>query len=214
MCGIGALLGACSTPEEQHEIIRAIMEVLQRRGPDSQQVVHPTPECAIMASVLSMRGSYVVPQPVTAKLPGGRNTDIVFAWNGEVFGGSSVVVSPAEGDTMRVLEELTKALSSANSYDAAVAATRVVLEGIEGPYAFILYIPDLKCVLFGRDPLGRRSLLKSTNGDGTKNSFFALTSVSPRITTLQLEEVEVNGFFGFHFDDRSVTECVWSHRRI
>jgi asparagine synthetase B (glutamine-hydrolysing) len=30
---------------------------------------------------------------------------------------------------------------------------------VHGPYAFVYYSRDLGCVIFGRDPFGRRSLL-------------------------------------------------------
>ncbi|RNF21713.1 asparagine synthase (glutamine-hydrolyzing) [Trypanosoma conorhini] len=101
-------------------------------------------------------------------------------WNGEVFGGA-LQLPPEVSDTTAVLERLHQLehdaaagfcdtfSGTANVRYAAALATaqasfsescvRFFEREIEGPYAFVYYAHSLRLFLFGRDPLGRRSLL-------------------------------------------------------
>lgn len=38
---------------------------------------------------------------------------------------------------------------------------RDVLATVEGPYAFIYFRAETQCLYYGRDPLGRRSLMST-----------------------------------------------------
>lgn len=95
-------------------------------------------------SVLHLRGLSVTQQPIESP-----RTGSLLLWNGEVFEGLSL--SDTENDGKAVLDSLE------NRGERSVPE---VFVDIEGPYSFIYYDASLKQVWFGRDPLGRRSLMK------------------------------------------------------
>jgi asparagine synthetase B (glutamine-hydrolysing) len=77
-------------------------------------------------------------------------------------------------------------LAAADGVDAVLD----VLRGIEGPFAFVYYDAAAGRVFFGRDRLGRRSLLMSPTGQGE----LALCSV-PGDAREGWREVEADGIY-------------------
>lgn len=75
-------------------------------------------------------------------------------WNGEVFGG--LQISTSSSDTGLVLDLLLAATRTGDDVGIGLAAA---LSTILGPYAFLFWHSESECLYFGRDPMGRRSLL-------------------------------------------------------
>ncbi|CAM9789093.1 unnamed protein product [Scytosiphon promiscuus] len=144
MCGIGFILGVC--PAGQSDLERCI-GALRRRGPDAgKQTVVDLEEgrtLHLMAAVLHLRGEHLCPQP--AEDVDGN----VLLWNGEVFDGLDVARS--ESDTAVVLRAL-----AATSDDQEVVTA---LQGISGPFSFVYWCPERRALYYGRDSIGRRSLV-------------------------------------------------------
>ncbi|XP_065192445.1 asparagine synthetase domain-containing protein 1-like isoform X2 [Sycon ciliatum] len=95
-------------------------------------------------------------------------TNDVLLWNGEVFDGVEVSVGRNDGSVLlELLSKCTDLVCSREDYIVSVLAT------IHGPWAFVFWQADEQRLWFGRDCIGRRSLLWSSFADGT----FALSSV-------------------------------------
>ena len=176
MCGI---FFSCS--QEQHRPPSdTLLNDLRRRGPDGANSVTPSVTLDISASrnsgsemqklayfltffstVLSLRGNSVVRQPL-------RDLDSgsLLCWNGEAWkvGGKSVQGNDAEyvfdlflGATRRHSDNADDTLTS---HDHSLQAVAEMLSSITGPYAFVFYDAQYHRVFYGRDALGRRSLLR------------------------------------------------------
>ncbi|TDL28534.1 hypothetical protein BD410DRAFT_711708 [Rickenella mellea] len=137
------------------------------RGPDAQgeQIFNATNgdglelQIRFFASELRLRGDQPIEQPHI------RDGD-VFCWNGEVFEGLDV--GDTENDGVKLFELI-------RNIDNAVKL-REILGSIEGPYAFTYFHKKTSRLFYGRDPLGRRSLLIHTPTQ--ENPYFILTSTS------------------------------------
>ncbi|GAB7338962.1 hypothetical protein MBLNU457_5635t1 [Dothideomycetes sp. NU457] len=192
-----------------------LLELLRNRGPDHvSQVVHevsldqgnhePASEtsqqsvfisCA--SSVLSLRGNATVEQPATlAEELDGRKESAFLCWNGEAwtFAGAAIQGNDSE-HILRLLSHVSAAAIScqAKFHEQAIAEA---LASYSGPYAFAFYEPLLRRLYFGRDLLGRRSLLYRTTSEGE----LVLSSV-PEGAGIQWTEVETDGI---HFIDLDI----------
>ncbi|XP_043986672.1 asparagine synthetase domain-containing protein 1 [Gambusia affinis] len=178
MCGIFCLLSRSAAPEEWDQ---AVLEALQRRGPDSSRDVSVTGtdsgyRCLFSAHVLHMRG-LLTPQPWRDAAGN------ILLWNGEIFEG--LPVDPDQNDTT-VLSQRLQSCGTA-------AEILAVLSAVRGPWAFIYHQRAAECLWFGRDFFGRRSLLWSFSA-GT----MTLTSVavhSPTSDPRSWQEVPAAGVF-------------------
>ncbi|XP_075962793.1 asparagine synthetase domain-containing protein 1 [Anarhichas minor] len=162
MCGIFCLLSLSPT---QCVWDKTLHEHLRRRGPDLSQDLtvggtDPCYQCLFSAHVLHLRG-LLTPQPVR------DDTGNVLLWNGEIFGGLPVM--PEENDTAVVSERL----SSCDGPSEILS----VLSAVRGPWGFVYYQKAGDYLWFGRDFLGRRSLLWKF--DAEVNAL-TLTSVAAR----------------------------------
>jgi asparagine synthetase B (glutamine-hydrolysing) len=157
MCGIGIIRCHKSIECCSNENVGCWRQVLHARGPDSFESV--TLESGLVlstffASVLSLRGdenenenanNVVVRQPLCSKRTGN-----MLLWNGEIFGG--VALAPHESDTRALLD----LLDGGSDDDDSILQ---VLANVDGPHAFCYYDRRNDRLWFGRDRLGRRSLL-------------------------------------------------------
>ncbi|MCJ1243735.1 hypothetical protein MMC30_000932 [Trapelia coarctata] len=174
MCGIwfSCSLQRPILPDDQ------IIALLQNRGPDSLNVIRKTiqsnPSCTshggvpedraihlvFVASVLSLRGTRIVPQPLLDEDSGS-----LLCWNGEAWklDGESIHGNDAEAVFKSLL-----AFARSYPYDpeteseghaTALAVVTPTFETIAGPYSFVFYDGLYQRVYYGRDPMGRRSLL-------------------------------------------------------
>lgn len=128
------------------------------------------------ASVSSLRGDPVLPQPLTSEIPltsRDRSRDdgkFVFCWNGEMWKYRDIGLADGLNDTDFVFKLLMSRLRGVPREDgpddypsASSSALLKVFKEISGPYAFIFFDPISRYLYFARDCLGRRSLvLKQT----------------------------------------------------
>lgn len=157
---------------------------LERRGPDSFKSLHrevkgktsdnslDNEPCVFyltfIATVLSLRGDCIVEQPLEDKQSGS-----LLCWNGEAW---KINGAPIFGnDAVAVLDLLVKAVSlhtggsskDISSDEEASRAVLDVLSTIAGPSAFVFYDAQFQRLYYGRDALGRRSLLQKIDGSGS-----------------------------------------------
>lgn len=131
---------------------QTLPETISRRGPTFQSMLN---EEGFMfgASVLHLRGEFC-PQPLASER-------YIFAFNGEVFDPLERYNPQTDNDTSHIFHELCKGQE-----------LRAVLSSLKGPFAFALYDRSSKALYFGRDSIGRRSLLWLEDP-------FTLSSVAP-----------------------------------
>ncbi|XP_031145520.1 asparagine synthetase domain-containing protein 1 [Sander lucioperca] len=190
MCGIFCLLSLSSA---HFEWDKTVHEHLKRRGPNLSRDLtvrgtNPSCRCFFSAHVLHMRG-ILTPQPFQ------DNTGNVLVWNGEIFGG--VPVMPEENDTA----VLSQRLSSCDSPSEILS----LLSAVRGPWAFVYYQKAGDYLWFGRDFLGRRSLLWKF--DAAVNAL-TLTSVAAQSSgpdRSAWQEVPAAGVY--RIDLKAVTEA-------
>ncbi|WFD32702.1 hypothetical protein MSPP1_003752 [Malassezia sp. CBS 17886] len=152
------------------------------RGPDcAEESVWEVAGGAVrvFAAVLCLRGAEVTAQPFVDAVSHG----LVFLWNGQMFasrtdmpwGGadapahgdaarcqwSPACPPPAENDGAALFRHLVRATTDAHARgeaDPVECALHATVSCVQGPYAFLLLDRNER-VLYGRDALGRRSLL-------------------------------------------------------
>jgi asparagine synthetase B (glutamine-hydrolysing) len=188
MCGI-----YCALSRHGHVLAPpdSLLAKLQSRGPDAlrQHVVRVSPILCLTftASVLSLRGDTVVPQPLVD-----ADTGSVLCWNGEAWGIGGARV---EGNDSEAVFRLL--------VDAARDSRRGVLDAfasIRGPYSCIFYDARRRELFFGRDVLGRRSMVRSMTSSGD----FILCSVPDADATWT--EVEADGMYVVSLSELSGSE--------
>lgn len=102
-------------------------------------------------------------------------------------------MSEYENDGMKLLQELCKVESDEQ--------VMTVLGSLEGPYAFVFYHAGSQSLYFGRDPLGRRSLL--VHWPTLRRPYFVLSSVSDGADSqvFSFEELETGFLFRLWLSD-------------
>ena len=150
MCGIGLdlLVGIDADAPLAHGNELPVA-ALHRRGPDSlveRVLASQTPRFSLrlVGAVLSLRGPEVVAQPLA------DTAGNVLLFNGEIFGGDGVHVPPGASDTARLLAALGTA-----------ANIPALLHRVHGPWALAYWHAASRTLWYGRDRLGRRSLLRA-----------------------------------------------------
>lgn len=182
MCGIYAALSASPAHQPSPEL----QQCLCNRGPDhvgtvQSRIAGVTSSAGDVyltctATVLSLRGDHVAQQPLVDEASGS-----VLCWNGEAWKIQGQLVQGNDGEA--VLSLLTDA-SRRHDEDHVLN----VLRSIEGPFAFIFFDKPSGRLYYGRDRLGRRSLLLHAGGP------FVLSSIVEQ-PTLGWEEVEPDGCY-------------------
>ncbi|XP_076352988.1 asparagine synthetase domain-containing protein 1-like [Tachypleus tridentatus] len=168
--------------------------ILKRRGPDgtNSRIIHvgDKVKALFFASVLHLRGTSVVQQPYE------DNYGNVLLWNGEIFHGLGLEVEKEECDTIR----LSKWLSNGRCCEDFLK----VISNIKGPWSFIYWHAVTKCLWFGRDIFGRRSLLwkNEINSIGT----FSLCSVS--LEDRSWEEVPADGLYCLDLNEENLENSI------
>lgn len=208
MCGVGLFLHrvtAATAGQESTAAVASLEEAIAPRGPDQQgnMVLALGNEWSLvlLASVLHMRGPCICSQP--AQDASGN----VLLWNGEVFAesqgreedkdrsgivedfGGESTLQLMNNDTEKLLQELGGPLDGRVSdldegrSDALLPISRHVrrtLAKIKGPWAMIFYHSASNTLHFGRDRLGRRSLVmsKASGRDDEDMDWMAVASTS------------------------------------
>jgi asparagine synthetase B (glutamine-hydrolysing) len=162
---------------------QGILDVLEQRGPDSIQTVQRTIHAShkvwyltFISTVLALRGDTVISQPLV------HDDGSLLCWNGEAWTIEGVTVVGNDGQV--VLEKLI----SPNSRD--LTSIHCVLRQLSGPYSFIFFDNHSQCLFYGRDSLGRRSLLVNQSNPGE----LSITSTSEGRGTEWLE-LETKGIY-------------------
>lgn len=186
MCGIHVSI----SPSRPADISPDLKRCLCSRGPDHTATREtrlgddnedaPATHLAFTSTVLALRGDHIARQPLVD--PEGGS---VLCWNGEAWriGGSDL----RSGNDGEVIADLLKEPS--NSVEERQEVILGVLRSISGPFAFVYFDRAHGRVYFGRDRLGRRSLLVREDGRGV-----VLSSVADSIDPLW-REVEADGIY-------------------
>lgn len=156
MCGIYFSLSrveARQPDSKDLENLRArgphALQTIERSGPQDNYRVDAVSHLIFSSSVLALRGDKIQSQPLVDDTTGS-----VLCWNGEAwkFDGDRI----DGNDTHRVFRELCAAVASG---DLSQGISNVLTK-ITGPFAFVFYDALHSTVYYGRDRLGRRSLIQ------------------------------------------------------
>ena len=155
-----------------------LIKLLRNRGPDSLNTVqrtirsdHPGTcpsrdpvrealHVVFVASVLSLRGTNIVTQPLLDEA-----SDSVLCWNGEAW---KLGDEPIHGNDAEVVFKSLLACTQSfrhgsetepDELTVCLRAMRKTLDTVSGPYSFVFHDGLSHRVFYGRDPVGRRSLL-------------------------------------------------------
>lgn len=197
LCGLNETLLdrlSCRGPDSSHTI--------SRKGPSLKSTSHDNesttsattknPEqikhldLTFHSTVLSLRGSSLTPQPINDPASGN-----ILCWNGEAWRIGDKRLEYGESDTDVIFELLQNAQrQSRRSIHVEDGEDEVIkaLMTIHGPFAFVYHDSESGRVYFGRDCIGRRSLLYKTDG-----SSFMLSSVGDG--SAGWEEVPADGIY-------------------
>ncbi|KAF9916373.1 hypothetical protein BX616_003924 [Lobosporangium transversale] len=225
MCGI--LFGIQRTKDvsslEYSRTWSTLQELNARRGPSAQDThsvkidqdytqcgdVGSGKEMTFYGAVLHLRGDRVTRQPHVSK------TGNILLWNGEIFDG--IFVDHHENDGEVLMTKL-EAFSQTDNVQSHTNRILQVMASIEGPYAFVYFHALTRTIHFGRDCLGRRSLLwHKRNNEGSNIDLpFILTSVgysSFRKDLMLMEEVPADGIYRLALEAQSkmsLTRYPWA----
>ncbi|EXM24164.1 hypothetical protein FOTG_08661 [Fusarium oxysporum f. sp. vasinfectum 25433] len=144
MCGIHAII----SPSPEQTLTSVSERCLVNRGPDHTGTVRMQLDDLFLtftSTVLSLRGDHVAKQPLVDHV-----TESILCWNGEAWGIRGESVQGNDGEAILAL--LAEASRGAGD-------VLDILRAIEGPFAFIYLDKPAKRLYYGRDRLGRRSLL-------------------------------------------------------
>ncbi len=139
-----------------------------------------------------MRGSSTVKQPLKDSESGS-----LLCWNGEAW---KIEKQSIQGnDVEYVLKVFSNATKRQNDNADNTLASRNhslqcvvdMLSSIIGPYAFIFHDAQHHRIFYGRDPLGRRSLLIKRFSNGN----IVLSSICDPTESADWMEVEANGIY-------------------
>ncbi|KAH9884686.1 asparagine synthase-domain-containing protein [Xylariomycetidae sp. FL2044] len=205
MCGIHARIST----NGQVPISAALKQALCNRGPDHfgqthRQIGSVAPDTRAVhldftSTVLALRGDHIAKQPLESPA-----TDSVFCWNGEAWRIGGATVDGNDGEA--IFAKLGDARAEARELD-----TLDVLRSIEGPFAFVYYDAEGKSLYFGRDRLGRRSLLWHSDADDSSLSFSSIAD----FPATGWEEVEADGIYSVDLDSFSfdilITDRIVKH---
>lgn len=181
-----------------------IAKRLQARGPDSAWTVYakyaldPSQRDTLKdetfltfhSTVLSLRGSQTVVQPYQ-----GPDKKFTLCWNGEAW--SIDGRCTFNNDTEAVYQLLANASAAQSDSDVLEkdigSGTEVVeaLSRICGPYAFVFFDHPRGRLFFGRDFLGRRSLMKRITNEGD----LIISSISDGNVAQGWDEIEADGVY-------------------
>jgi asparagine synthetase B (glutamine-hydrolysing) len=184
MCGIFCSVSVTGhvVPSKRHCLL------LERRGPDSSQELKQKSENVYLtcfSTVLALRGDHTVVQPVQHP----DHLNAFLCWNGEAWKyGDEPILANDSNVVFAKLSSLLKASDGNASTSASIM--QQALNSITGPYAFAYYDPRSDTLFFGRDPLGRRSLMYRIDENGS----FILSTISGQ-QDQGWQEVEADGIY-------------------
>lgn len=163
-------------------------ELIQHRGPDSYETecvrVNQTAGYLTFASsVLGLRGDSIQRQPLV------DDNQSVLCWNGEVWKFADRALDG--NDTYTIFQSFMDAVKPHNCEEADDTVKRLctAVNNISGPFSFVFYDSCSCRIFYGRDYLGRRSLLHGWSCDGS----FRISSIRDSNVSDCFEEVDTTG---------------------
>ena len=217
MCGIFFSLSREGhlAPDEE------LLDALRERGPDSmgmqsrtvtvQPITSANPLAqsrflTFVSTVLSLRGDSIIDQPLEDP-----NSGSLLCWNGEAWKIDNALVQG--NDAKAVFDLLLQASQSCNSCprdgpsspDQGFQNVIQAIGSITGPYAFVFYDAQSRRVFYGRDALGRRSLVMKRYGAGN----LAISSVSDATEADGWDEVEADGLYMLDIEGNATSHIPW-----
>ncbi|KAI1456857.1 asparagine synthase-domain-containing protein [Annulohypoxylon moriforme] len=197
MCGIHAVISTDAT----RSISPELKTLLSNRGPDHfGQICRELPfedgDSVILnftSTVLALRGDHIARQPLASP-----TTRSVLCWNGEAWRINGQSIS-SKNDGELILAQLDA--TDASSGEARESHILNVLRNIDGPFAFLFYDAQINRLYFGRDRLGRRSLLFNQPEDGNSFSFSSVADVP----AAGWVEVNADGIYSLDLGTRLAT---------
>lgn len=202
MCGIHAVI----TTRQGAQLPATLRQALSDRGPDYTGelsrfvVLADAPSSPISltftSTVLALRGDHVAKQPL--EIP---TSDSVLCWNGEAWKVAGERV--AGNDSEAILARLA-AITGTATMDRRQTDILEVFRDIQGPFALVYYDAPGKCLYYGRDRLGRRSLLENQSKNADVLAFSSIAdSSSP-----EWREVAADGIYSISFETTAMTSLV------
>lgn len=201
MCGI-----FCAVARHGCHVVPSstVKQRLLARGPDASKEIlftvggasgNDVVSLTLFSTVLSLRGPVTTEQPFQQH----GSSDSALCWNGEAWNIRRQRLDENDNDTAAVHELLCLALcplgqSETRLQESAVASACTVsrtLAQISGPYAFVYYHKHTSRLFFGRDFLGRRSLLWKVGQHGE----LLLSSIGDGSLDGSWTEVEADGIY-------------------
>ena len=218
MCGIFFSL----SKEDHLAPDKELLDALKKRGPDSMGMrsrivtVQPITSANTLAqsrfltfvsTVLSLRGDSIINQPLEDP-----NSGSLLCWNGEAWKIDNALVQA--NDAKAVFDLLLRASQSCSTYpqdgssapDQGLQNVIQAIGSITGPYAFVFYDAQCRRVFYGRDALGRRSLVIKRYGAGS----LAISSVSDAIEADGWDEVEAHGVYMLDLEGMATSHTPWA----
>ncbi|CAK7269365.1 hypothetical protein SEPCBS119000_003531 [Sporothrix epigloea] len=201
MCGIHVIIELFKPSEIRSErngfqkLPQVLRSRLSRRGPDSVDQVEVTTcpredglkaRLQFTSTVLALRGNELKRQPF---VEAGADSvpwmaQRVLCWNGEVWRFEGAATTTGGNDGQMLYERLTTTKDPFS-----------VLRAVEGPFAFVYYDGPGGQLIYGRDRLGRRSLLQQTTAEG-RLTLSSVSDFDAKETPSSLwTEVEADGFY-------------------
>jgi asparagine synthetase B (glutamine-hydrolysing) len=226
MCGIYFSLSTSSfvPPDEK------TLSLLRNRGPDSVcehklqlpgkracegSSAHHTSQfhLTFISTVLALRGDRIQSQPLID-----AGSQSALCWNGEAWRISDEPVSG--NDTQCIFQLLLEALEpsltpagdgalSIESGRSSLQRLAAVISTISGPFSFVLYDGFHSRIIYGKDSLGRRSLLRGWDEAGN----FKISSVCDGTSSKYFDEIDTDGLHVIELAD-SVTNTTQDDLKI
>lgn len=183
MCGIQVII------QSSPFLTDSSLNGINKRGPDHLETINLN--CydrflQISSSVLGMRGSIIQKQPI-------QQDNFIFCWNGEIYDG--ILLDQTESDTKQLFDLILKQPERLDQ----------ILQSIKGEFAFVLLDIQTGSLYYGRDCLGRRSLLISSCNDS-----LILSSVPIDTPELVWKEVECGGYFKINLETMQTESFAWN----
>ena len=152
---------------------------------DNDQILKTVAAClTFVSTVLSLRGDHVHAQPLVDE-----ESQCVLCWNGEAC---KVAGEPVQdNDTELIFRLFLQATKPSSMSGEAVQQLADLISSISGPFSFVFYDAISSRLFFGRDCLGRRSLLHGTDENGS----LKLCSLCDGMSSTAFEEVDTNGVY-------------------
>lgn len=198
MCGILCLFQPASTDSLYRKLYNELKPCIDDRGPDlihDLEVPLSSGDHLFMhSSVLSLRPP-LTRQPLTYETVGGNHD--VLQFNGELYNDN------IDGnDTSYLYSQIEK-------HDDNLVN---VLGQLKGEMAFCFYQAEKNMLWFGRDCIGRRSLMYNHNS--TTGELLITSARDSRITerdTIKLIEVPGGVLFKYNLDNKVLQTIEWSY---